>query len=86
MAAYLLLQQRLADSERTFHETVESIRHQQAACLRGWKARGEKPAAIAAVTGLSLAELTKLLRLVAEPNQRRTETMNPPGSWIDDAS
>ncbi len=62
LTAYLLLQQQLADAEQVHRSAAATIRHRQAGHLREWRDRGEKPATIAELTGLPLAELNKLIK------------------------
>ncbi|WP_225730495.1 MULTISPECIES: hypothetical protein [unclassified Nocardia] len=74
LTAYLLLQQQLDDTERAFRSTVDSIRHRQAAHLLGWRNRGEELSVIAGMTGLSRAELGKLIKLASGSREHSPAT------------
>ncbi|MQY24361.1 hypothetical protein [Nocardia macrotermitis] len=69
LTAYLVLQQQLTDTERTYQRSVRTIRDRQATHLRNWRARGEKPAVIADLVGMTVTELNRLIKKPAEASE-----------------
>ena len=90
LTAYLLLQQQLIDAERAYRDTVAAIRRRQSTHLRAWRERGEKPAAIAELVGLSVTELNSLTRRTATPPHAKDPAPQRPevgaGDWSTDST
>ncbi len=80
LTAYLLLEQQIGAAEANHRDALAALRSRQGELLRQWRARGEKVAEMADLTGMPVHHLNQLINASTSGHRRAAAAQTSPAS------